>query len=525
MFQEEEQVAGTKKGKKHIVVFQDEEGNVLKTSFVSDEEAALPPDMPEKKGESAHHEIKFQGWDKDISCVRENLVVKAVYKEVPKEYLVMYFHENGKMLGTETVPYGQAATQPYHPQKPQTERYDYIFKGWNNDLSHIEKDTMAKAVFEERERSFVVRFFHEDGTLLKEEQVLYGQAAILPEDPEKQPDEVWHYIFDGWDRAFDNITEDTEVYAVFSPVYNEYRIRIYEQIRPEAVGSKKQGQELSKEKMTEVSQEQLQEEVTQEQSREELTQVTQEQSQEELTEQSPEQSPESLRKLSDRQESEKLIEERTYHYGDKISYPDLKKKGYTLQWDIHPETVTKDTEIHASWTFSNPVGRIFEIDGNRYQILNPSIKNGSVCLLYYIDDASQVHVPEQVKIGGYYYFIEKIGPQAFSDCIKMRRITLPDCIRVLEQEALVYCKRLEEVIVGSGRNSRLHSIKRNAFGENEHLKAVYLNGRNLRKVHVDTFDRLKRPLAVYVRPEELGRINKLFQRGLNTGKVQIKTSK
>ena len=88
----------------------------------------------------------------------------------------MYFHENGKMLGTETVPYRQAATQPYRPQKPQTEEYYYIFKGWNNDLSHIEKDTMAKAVFEERQRSFVVRFFHENGTLLKEENVLYGQS-------------------------------------------------------------------------------------------------------------------------------------------------------------------------------------------------------------------------------------------------------------------------------------------------------------------------------------------------------------
>ena len=40
-------LAETKKAKKHIVVFQDEEGNVLKTSFVSHEEAALPPEMPE----------------------------------------------------------------------------------------------------------------------------------------------------------------------------------------------------------------------------------------------------------------------------------------------------------------------------------------------------------------------------------------------------------------------------------------------------------------------------------------------
>ena len=56
-------MAGAKKEKKHIVVFQDEEGNVLKTSFVSHEEEAIPPELPQKKGESEHHEIKFQGWD------------------------------------------------------------------------------------------------------------------------------------------------------------------------------------------------------------------------------------------------------------------------------------------------------------------------------------------------------------------------------------------------------------------------------------------------------------------------------
>ena len=143
----------------------------------------------------------------------------------------MYFHENGKMLGTETVPYRQAATQPYRPQKPQTEEYYYIFKGSNNDLSHIEKDTMAKAVFEERQRSFVVRFFHENGTLLKEENVLYGQAAQEPEVPAKQQDEVYHYIFNGWDNTFDYIKENTEVHAVFSSVYNEYKVGIYEQLK------------------------------------------------------------------------------------------------------------------------------------------------------------------------------------------------------------------------------------------------------------------------------------------------------
>lgn len=458
-------MAETKKAKKHIVVFQDEEGNVLRTSFVSHKEAALPPEMPEKKGKSAHHEIKFQGWDKDISCVQENLVVKAVYKEVPKEYLVMYFHENGKMLGTETVPYGQAATQPYHPQKPQTEEHYYVFKGWNNDLSHIEKDTMAKAVFEERQRSFTVHFFHEDGTLLKEENVLYGQAAHEPEIPVKQPDEMYHYLFDGWDTVFNNIKENTEIHAKFSSIYNEYKVSIYEQ----------------------------QEEKTKEHLEEHL--------------------------------KERLIEEKSYHYGDVIEYPALRKKGYTLQWNIHPETVTQNEEIHASWVFSNPVGKIFDVNGNRYQILNSSITNGSVRLLSYTKDASQIQISEREQIGDYYYFIEEIAPKAFERCLKMRVLTLPDCVKVLEDEALACCRRLEKITLGKSRNSKLHVIGKGIFGENEHLKVIHINGRNLQKVYPDTFARLKKNITIYVRPEEMGNINKLFQNGIKTGKICLKIGK
>lgn len=457
-------MAGAKKEKKHIVVFQDEEGNVLKTSFVSHEEEAIPPELPQKKGESEHHEIKFQGWDQDISCVQGNLVVKAVYKEVPKEYLVMYFHESGKLLGTESVPYGQAASQPYHPQKPKTAEHYYIFKGWNNDLSHIEKDTMAKAVFEERKRSFTVAFFHEDGTVLKKEEVLYGQEAHAPQSPVKQQDAVWHYIFEGWDKTFDSVKENIEVHAVFSSVYNEYNVCIYERLSEGNNG------------------------------------------------------------LQDEQLEEK-IKEKQYHYGDLIEYPKLKKKGYTLRWDNHPETVTQDEEIHASWEFSNPAGRVAEVEGNRYEIINPSIKNGSVRLLYYIEDTSQIQIPAQVKIGDYYYFIERVAPRAFCDCRKMRSLTLPDCIRVLEKEALAGCRRLEKITLGKSRNSRLHSIEKEVFCENEHLKTIYLKGRNLQKVYADTFARLKNEVEVHVRPESLANVSRMLQKGVRTGKVRIRAGK
>ena len=100
----------------------------------------------------------------------------------------MYFHENGKMLRNRDSSLQAGGDTALSPAKTaEHEEYYYIFKGWNNDLSHIEKDTMAKAVFEERQRSFVVRFFHvRTERYLKEENVLHGQAAQEPEVPAKQ---------------------------------------------------------------------------------------------------------------------------------------------------------------------------------------------------------------------------------------------------------------------------------------------------------------------------------------------------
>lgn len=213
--------------KKYIVVFQDEEGKVLGTSFVEEGTGAEPPAVPEKKGETEHHETVFAGWDQDISRVESNLVVKAVYETVPKKYLVMYFHENGAILGTETVAYGESAREPWQPEKESTPEFYYEFTGWGTDLNRIEGDTMAKASFEPRRRKYTVRFFHESGQLISEQDIFYGQSARAPGDPVKEEDERCTYPFRGWDRDFSEITEPLDVHALFSTVWKEYRTSFY----------------------------------------------------------------------------------------------------------------------------------------------------------------------------------------------------------------------------------------------------------------------------------------------------------
>ena len=56
-----------------------------------------------------------------------------------------------------------------------------------------------------------VTFLDWDGTVLSEQTVEYGQAAVAPDDPTREG-----YTFVGWDRDFNNVTEDISVCAMYS---------------------------------------------------------------------------------------------------------------------------------------------------------------------------------------------------------------------------------------------------------------------------------------------------------------------
>lgn len=52
-----------------------------------------------------------------------------------------------------------------------------------------------------------------DGTIIKDELVPHGKPATPPEAEDMPQNE--HLVFNGWDRPFDNITEDTEINALY----------------------------------------------------------------------------------------------------------------------------------------------------------------------------------------------------------------------------------------------------------------------------------------------------------------------
>lgn len=100
----------------------------------------------------------------------------------------------------------------------------YSFTGWydeagklvSEDAEYIpskpETGRWANAVYTAKfaRKECKVRFLDKDGKLIKEETVKYGADATAPDAPS-----VDGYEFTGWDRAFDNVTEDIDVTALY----------------------------------------------------------------------------------------------------------------------------------------------------------------------------------------------------------------------------------------------------------------------------------------------------------------------
>lgn len=188
------------------VTFQDKDGNLIAEVYVFEGEAAKAPDAPEVEG---YH---FTGWDPaDLSSVTEDLIVKATY--AINTYTVKFYDHSDNVISTQTVNWNEAALEP------ELAAWDgHTFTSWSVEFDHVKSDLDIKPIYDVE--TYKVTFVGFDGeTSLKVENVQYGQGATAPEAPA-----VEGYTFTGWDKAFDNITGNLTVKAVYERNY--YKLKL-----------------------------------------------------------------------------------------------------------------------------------------------------------------------------------------------------------------------------------------------------------------------------------------------------------
>lgn len=133
-----------------------------------------------------------------------NIVRGLAPSGAPELVTVTFVDWDESIIAEETVEWGGHVPFPADPV-----REGYVFKGWSNtNLSKVQADMTVQAQY--YEETLTVRFFDWDNTLIKSEEVVYGQSATAPEDPVRDG-----YIFTGWGAGWFNVTTDLDLYASY----------------------------------------------------------------------------------------------------------------------------------------------------------------------------------------------------------------------------------------------------------------------------------------------------------------------
>ncbi|MDR0500652.1 MAG: InlB B-repeat-containing protein, partial [Coriobacteriales bacterium] len=177
------------------VTFVDFDGTVLKTEIVAFDGTATAPTSPTRAGHT------FTGWDKAFDHITQDTTITALYDI--NLFTVTFVDFDGTVLKTEIVAFDGTATAPSSPT-----RAGHTFTGWDRVLDHITQDTTITALYDIN--LFTVTFVDFDGTVLKTEIVAFDGTATAPSSPSR----VGH-TFTGWDKAFDHITQDTTITALY----------------------------------------------------------------------------------------------------------------------------------------------------------------------------------------------------------------------------------------------------------------------------------------------------------------------
>ncbi len=197
--------------------FEDAEGNIIYETTVEDGGTAVfEGDLPTKAA-TAKYTYSFTGWSPTLSNIHKDIVFKPLFKATQNQVLVTYLNDDDTPITTELVGYEDAAKYSGGAYKQSTAEKNYVFVGWDKDLSCVTEPITVKATYIAVDRLYTVYFVNNNGTPLETKYVKYhGNVEYTGDTPTKDPDGHYKYTFEAWDRSLEDITSDTLIRATYS---------------------------------------------------------------------------------------------------------------------------------------------------------------------------------------------------------------------------------------------------------------------------------------------------------------------
>ncbi len=200
-----------------LITFRDDNGQVIEqTWYPVTREITAPTVDPKPSDEKGSY--RFAGWDTPLVPCDGNKEYTATYMITYIDYTVVFKDWDGSVISTQTYHYGDKVTAPGNPTREAEDahRYAYIFDGWDSEVIDCVGDATYTATYYLDYVDYTVTFQYEDGTVIEQLTLHYGDAVTAPVDPAAPGT---GYAFSGWDKEI-TVCQGNAVYtAIFARTY------------------------------------------------------------------------------------------------------------------------------------------------------------------------------------------------------------------------------------------------------------------------------------------------------------------
>ena len=149
-------------------------------------------ETPVKEGD-AQYSYEFKGWSPEITAVTEEATYTAEFNEIINEYTVIFKTDEGSLIGSEKVKYGNKVVKP----TPEPERKGYKFAGWYLNGKEYDFDTAVTENIELVQKWLtVVSLVYIDGDENESAETVYAETFTSYSVPTVTDREG--YEFKGW---------------------------------------------------------------------------------------------------------------------------------------------------------------------------------------------------------------------------------------------------------------------------------------------------------------------------------------
>lgn len=211
--------------KEYTIIFKNENGNILEEQIYKYGEVPAYKGETPTKAATKKYEYKFKGWNKEIVKVTEEATYTATFDEILRKYKITFADEDGTVLEEKEYKYGEKPVYSKgQPVKEQDEQYTYKFECWNKEIVDTTEETTYTAKYSKTERSYLVIYQYEDGTIIKQDTYKYSEEPSQPEALHKEPDEQYTYQFKYWKKDKDQATKKITFTAYYEKTIREYII-------------------------------------------------------------------------------------------------------------------------------------------------------------------------------------------------------------------------------------------------------------------------------------------------------------